>query len=148
MRDERNKVEKAFPELDDPNLRDALGDFRSSVHAWSDSVQVRSEAAYSAVRTTPARPAPAWGRTLAWALSLALSAGAVSGAVYERHHQQVLAQQQHQRELQLVQQQIAAQQQHANESEDLLAKIDSDVAREVPSAMEPLAQMMTDDSGN
>jgi hypothetical protein len=28
-----------------------------------------------------------------------------------------------------------------------MAKIDSDVAREVPTAMEPLAQMMTDDGG-
>jgi hypothetical protein len=141
MRDEQNKVAEAFAELDDPNLRDALRDFKASVHTWSD-------AAYSAARSAPAHPAATWRRTLAWALSLVLSAGAVSGAVYERHRQQVLAQQ-HQRELQLEhQQQIAAQQQHALESEDLLAKIDSDVAREVPSAMEPLAQMMTDDSGD
>jgi len=143
MRDELNKAGKSgqdFAELDDPNLREALVDFKSSVHAWSDS-------AYSAARTAPARPAIAWRRTLAWALSLALSAGAVSGAIYERHHQQELAQQ-HQRELELEhQQQMAAQQQHAREAEDLLAKIDSDVAREVPSAMEPLAQMMTDDGG-
>ena len=31
------------------------------------------------------------------------------------------------------------------DEEDLLAKVDSDVSREVPSAMEPLAQMMSDD---
>jgi hypothetical protein len=141
MRDEGNKAGEVFAELDDPNLRDALRDFRSSVHTWSD-------ATYSAARTAQAPRAIAWRRTLAWALSLAISAGALSGAVYERHHQQMLADQQHQRELQLEhQQQVAAQQQHARESEDLLAKIDSDVAREVPSAMEPLAQMMTDDSG-
>jgi uncharacterized protein HemX len=144
MRDESNKAEKAtqgFAELDDPNLYGTLRDFKASVHAWSD-------AAYSAARTAPARPAMAPRRTLAWALSLALSAGALSGAVYERHHQQVVAQQQHQRELQLErEQQMAAQQQHARESEDLMAKIDSDVAREVPTAMEPLAQMMADDSG-
>ena len=30
------------------------------------------------------------------------------------------------------------------DEEDLLAKVDSDVSREVPSAMEPLAQMMDD----
>ena len=144
MRDESNKAEKAtqgFAELDDPNLRDVLLEFKASVHAWSD-------AAYSAARTAPTRPAIAWRRTLAWALSLVLASGALSGAVYERHHQQVLAQQQHQRELQLQhQQQMAAQQQHASEAEDLMAKIDSDVAREVPTAMEPLAQMMTDDGG-
>jgi uncharacterized protein HemX len=144
MRDESNKAEKAtrgFAELDDPNLGDALLEFKASVHAWSD-------AAYSAARTAPTRPAIARRRTLAWALSLVLASGALSGAVYERHHQQVLAQQQHQRELQLQhQQQMAAQQQHASEAEDLMAKIDSDVAREVPTAMEPLAQMMTDDGG-
>jgi uncharacterized protein HemX len=144
MRDESNKAEKAtrgFAELDDPNLGDALLEFKASVHAWS-------VAAYSAARTAPTRPAIAWRRTLAWALSLVLASGALSGAVYERHHQQVLAQQQHQRELQLQhQQQMAAQQQHASEAEDLMAKIDSDVAREVPTAMEPLAQMMTDDGG-
>jgi len=144
MRDESNKAEKAtqgFAELDDPNLRGALGEFKASVHAWSD-------AAYSAARTAPARPAIAWRRTLAWALSLVLASGALSGAVYERHHQQALAQQQHQRELQLEhQQQMAAQQQRASEAEDLMARIDSDVAREVPTAMEPLAQMMTGDGG-
>jgi len=144
MRDELNKAEKAtqlFAELDDPKLRDALLEFKASVHAWSD-------AAYSAARTAPTRPAIAWRHTLAWALSLVLASGALSGAVYERHHQQVLAQQQHQRELQLEhQQQMAAQQQRTSEAEDLMAKIDSDVAREVPTAMEPLAQMMTDDGG-
>ena len=144
MRDESNKAEKAtrgFAELDDPNLGDALLEFKASVHAWS-------VAAYSGAHTAPTRPAIAWRRTLAWALSLVLASGALSGAVYERHHQQVLAQQQHQRELQLQhQQQMAAQQQHASEAEDLMAKIDSDVAREVPTAMEPLAQMMTDDGG-
>jgi hypothetical protein len=31
------------------------------------------------------------------------------------------------------------------ENEDLLAKVDSDVSRAVPSAMEPLAQLMADD---
>jgi hypothetical protein len=31
------------------------------------------------------------------------------------------------------------------EAEKELAKIDSDVAREVPNAMEPLAQLMTED---
>jgi uncharacterized protein HemX len=145
MKDESNKAEKAtqdFAELDDPNLRDALLEFKASVHGWSD-------AAYSAARTAPTRPAIARRRTLAWALSLVLASGALSGAVYERHHQQVLAQQQRQRELQLEhQRQMAAQQQqHASEAEDLMAKIDSDVAREVPTAMEPLAQMMTDDGG-
>jgi hypothetical protein len=36
-------------------------------------------------------------------------------------------------------------QQVRQEDEDLLAKVDSDVSRGVPSAMEPLAQMMAGD---
>lgn len=144
MSDERNKAGDVLAELDDPSLRAALRDFRGSVHAWSD-------AAYGARRPVAAHPAGAWRRPLVWALSLALSAGAVSGALYERHHQAVLAQQQQrelQRELQMEQQekQMAAVE-HARESEDLLAKIDSDISREVPSAMEPLAQLMTDSGG-
>jgi hypothetical protein len=39
---------------------------------------------------------------------------------------------------------MAAQRAQAEE-EDLLAQVDSDVSREVPSAMEPLAQLMAED---
>jgi hypothetical protein len=45
---------------------------------------------------------------------------------------------------QVEQQRLMAEQQ-AREEEDLLAKVDSDVSREVPSAMEPLAQLMAVD---
>jgi len=44
-----------------------------------------------------------------------------------------------------VQQQRLVAEQHAREEEDLLAKVDSDVSREVPSAMEPLARLMAED---
>jgi hypothetical protein len=43
------------------------------------------------------------------------------------------------------QQRQAAQERARQEEEDLLAKVDSDVSREVPSAMEPLAQLMAGD---
>jgi hypothetical protein len=43
------------------------------------------------------------------------------------------------------QQGLLREQQAKAEEEDLLAKVDSDVSREVPSAMEPLAQMMAED---
>ena len=36
-------------------------------------------------------------------------------------------------------------QQAKQEDEDLLAKVDRDVSREVPAAMEPLAQLMVED---
>jgi hypothetical protein len=35
--------------------------------------------------------------------------------------------------------------QRAREAEEELARVDSDIARQVPNAMEPLAQLMTED---
>lgn len=67
--------------------------------------------------------------------------GAASGAVYEHHHQQVLAWQAHQR--QLENERILAAK-RAAEMDDLMAEVDQDVSQEVPDALEPLAQMMTD----
>jgi hypothetical protein len=66
----------------------------------------------------------------------------VAGGVYERQHlkeQAKIAAAEAAR-----QQKIEVEQRNA--SEDLFAKIDSDVSREVPSAMEPLAKMMVEDS--
>jgi hypothetical protein len=40
------------------------------------------------------------------------------------------------------QQKLADEQRALKENEDLLAQVDSDVSRQVPSAMEPLAQLM------
>ena len=121
----------------DPGLQEALRDFRLSVHAWSD-------AAYSRPRSVGA-VAPrrtAWRRASAWALGCVLAVGVASGGMYERHHQQELArvaavrEAEHQRELA---------EQHARETEDLLAKVDRDISRQVPNAMEPLAQLMAED---
>jgi hypothetical protein len=44
------------------------------------------------------------------------------------------------------QQKMVAEARAQQEEEDLLAQVDSDVSREVPSAMEPLAQLMSGDS--
>jgi hypothetical protein len=62
-----------------------------------------------------------------------------------------LYQRQHQRELEKIaaeqaarQQKLEAEQRASTDDEDLLAKVDSDVSREVPSAMEPLAQLMSE----
>jgi hypothetical protein len=43
------------------------------------------------------------------------------------------------------QQKLLREQQAREEEEDLLSKVDSDVSRTVPSAMEPLAQLMVED---
>ena len=142
MRDELAATKKApendpvMVDVDDAAMRAALKNFRSSVHAWSDAAYVRP-------RTVAlSQQGFAWRRVVGWVLSLAISAGLVGTAVYQRHLTGELAYQQQQRE----QQKLLAEK-HARETEDLLAKVDSDVSREVPSAMEPLAQLMVD-SGN
>ncbi len=73
---------------------------------------------------------------------MVLVVGGISGGVYERQHQQEMARAAAAR--QAEQQRLAAEQ-RAREEEDLLAKVNSDVSREVPRAMEPLALLMGDD---
>jgi len=118
----------------DPVLEQALSQFRQSVHAWSEAV-------YSRPRTPVQAARSAWRLAVGWALGCVLLAGGVSGIAYEHHHRQVLAR----LALQARQaQQRRAAQQRADE--DLLATVDSDVSREVPAAMEPLAQLMDEDT--
>jgi hypothetical protein len=83
-----------------------------------------------------------WRLAAGWALGCVLVAGSVSGGIYERHHRQELARI---AAAQQAEQQRVAREQRAREEEDLLAKVDSEVSREVPSAMEPLAQLMAED---
>jgi uncharacterized protein HemX len=130
----------------DPELNKALGEFRFSVHAWSD-------AAYSRTRTVIAQGRRRiWRLAAGWALGCVLVAGGASAGVWEHH--------QHQQEMRIAaaraaeQQRLAAQEreQQARQKEedllareDLLAKVDKDVSREVPAAMEPLGQLMAED---
>lgn len=130
--------EGVLDESIDPTLQAALLEFRQTVQAWSDEEYARPRRVVQ-----PATRHGLTRRSLAWALGLIVAVGAGSGAVYERHHQQELAKQEAQR--QAEQQRVLAQK-HAQETDLLLANIETDVSREVPSAMEPLAQMMTDDS--
>jgi uncharacterized protein YlxW (UPF0749 family) len=121
----------------DPELEAVLADFRVSVHAWS-------EAAYRS-RALVLSPAPhriLWRRSLVWALSLVLTAGVAVAGVYEYHQKELARQAEIRRELERQRQAV---QQHAREVDELLARVDSDVARETPSAMEPLASLMADD---
>jgi hypothetical protein len=128
---------------EDQALEQALRDFRSSVCAWSDAV-------YSEVRPVAAvAPRGSWRLAVGWALGCILAAGSVAGGVYvQRHHRQDVARI---GAAAPVSAQAAKQQQPAaaprvrEEDEDLLAKVDSDVSRQVPNAMEPLAQLMTED---
>jgi hypothetical protein len=123
--------------LDDADLQQALANFRSSVHAWSEAAYSRSRGALAASGRRRV-----WRLAAGWALGCALVAGGVSGGFYERHQRQETARiaAAHEAERQ---RQLAAQ--RAREEDELLAKVDSDVSRQVPSAMEPLAQLMAED---
>ena len=123
--------------IDDPALEGVLRDFRSSVHAWSDAVYNRPR-----IQREGATRRAAWRKAAAWSLGSLLVAGTAGGGFLEYQHRQETAriaaarEVQHQRELA---------EQRAREAEEELARVDSDVAREVPNAMEPLAQLMAED---
>lgn len=141
------KTEKLHPETQEmlePRLAQALGNFRAAVHGWSNELMDQQADGHETVASYEGRPVQrhVWRLAAAWSLTVVLAAGAVSGALYERHDQQVQAQLMHQRMLE-QQRELAAQK--AKAEEDLLAKVESDISREVPSAMEPLAQLMVND---
>ena len=130
-------LDPALGGIFDPEVEEALKNFRSSVHAWSDAAYNRPRPA-----AAPAFDRKVWRLAAAWTLGIALAAGGVSGGMFERHHRQEQARIAAQREAE-HQKQVAAE--RAREEEELLAKVDSDVSREVPSAMEPLALLMAED---
>jgi uncharacterized protein HemX len=124
----------------DSELQEALANYRLSVHAWSD-------AAFSRTRTAAAAVAPrqVWRLAAGWALGCVLIAGGASAGVWQHQQREMriaAARVAEQQRLVALQKNQQAQQQ---EDEDLLAKVDSDVSREIPVAMEPLAQLMNED---
>ena len=123
-----------MPQMDE-SLEQTLRDFRSSVHAWSEAELGRPHKLVDVYRTD-------WRVAASWALGCLLAVGSLAGGLYERRHleeQAKIAAAATER-----QQQLDAQKR--KENEELFAKVDNDVSREVPSAMEPLAQMMALDS--
>ncbi len=123
--------------LADPELELALRNFRSSVHAWSDALYRRPRL----VELAPRRKA--WRRAAAWVLGSVLVAGGVGTGLLDYQHRQEQAriaaarEAEHQRQLH---------EEKARQAEEELARVDSDVSREVPDALEPLAQLMTTDN--
>jgi uncharacterized protein HemX len=125
----------------DSELDEALTNFRLSVHAWS-------EAAFNRPRTAVAAVAPrrVWRLAAGWALGCVLIAGGASAGVWQHHQREMEMRSAAARAAE--QERLVAQQkeqQAQQEDEDLLAKVDSDVSREVPVAMEPLVQLMVED---
>jgi hypothetical protein len=121
----------------EPELREALGDFKLSVDAWSEAMISRPREAKAPVRAN-------WSAVTKWALGSAVFAGTVSSGVYQNHKQVEAAKVEAARIAEQQREMEAAKVAKVNE-EDLMANIDSDVARQVPSALQPLASLMTDD---
>ncbi len=130
----------------DPELKKALGEFRLSVHAWSEAAYCRPRtAAVGAQRQV-------WRRAAGWALCSVLVIGGASTGVWKHHereqqmriasaraaeHERLAAQQR--------EQQARQEKENLLVKEDLLANVNKDVSRQVPAAMEPLAQLMAGD---
>lgn len=119
--------------MQDADLAEVLGNFKASLHSWS-------EAAYSQPRSVRSVAHRSWRLAASWALGCALVAASLTGGIHERHLRQqqarIAAAEQAQKR------QLAAQQQNREQDANLMATVDTDVSREVPSAMEPLAQLM------
>ena len=122
----------------DEELSQALVNFKLSVHAWSDAELSRPRTIAQGVRHR------SWRLAAGVAMGCTLIAGGVSGGVYERHQRHETARIAAEARA-AEQQRLVAAEKARHDEEDLLAKVDSDVSRETPSAMEPLAQLMAED---
>jgi hypothetical protein len=124
----------------DEEFEATLKDFRNSVHAWSGAAMSRPRTVKTEIRHR------SWRLAAGWALGCVLVAGGVSGGLLEQHHRQDLVRIAAAQKAAAEQKQLEEQQEKAKVSDEvLLAEVDSDVSRDVPSAMEPLAQLMVDD---
>ena len=135
-----NRREEDAKELEamEPEVREALGNFKSGVEAWSEAMMSRPREV-----KVPARAN--WGAVTKWALGCAVFMATVSGGVYQNHRQEEQARAAAAARAAEQQRQIAEQQAKEQSAADLMAKVDSDVARQVPSALEPLASLMNED---
>ena len=123
----------------DALLEQALSDFKSSMHAWSDAAYHRPRSVAAEVKHR------SWRLALGWAMGCLLVVGSASGALFEREHRHALARMAAEQQA-AEQQKLQQEQQAAKENEeDLLAQVDADVSRQVPSALAPLTEVMSDD---
>ena len=135
-----DKITNRFEDgAEDAELGQALESFKQCVDAWSDAAYSRPRTVEQTVRRR------SWRLAVGWALGCVLVAGSLSGGVFERQHQ-IDLKQRAARQRAAEQQKQGEQQARAQVTdEDLLTDVDSDVSRQVPIAMEPLAQMMAVD---
>ena len=126
----RNMTRRRDVEIElDPAMEQTLRDFRASVQAWSAAELVRPRTLRPARRGL-------WRLAAGWALCLLVAVGALSGGALWR------------RQVAVRQAEAAAAQKLRVEAEqraqydELLAAVDSDLSRQAPRAMEPLAKLM------
>jgi hypothetical protein len=134
--EEANGLKEPAVNSEDVEMEQALKSFKSSVDAWSDAMYSRPRTVSKEIRVR------SWRLAAGWALGCALVAGSVSGGLLERHHRQEAARIGAEQRAAEQQRQLRQQEAAKVSDEVLLADVDSDVSRQVPSAMEPLAQMM------
>jgi hypothetical protein len=163
-------VETEYPVVDSLTSA-ALENFKSSLNAWSEAAYSRPRTAVRTVRHAGA----SWRLAATWVIACMLAAGSLAGGLYEHHQRQEqariaalkAAQQKATQEAaqkldstrKASEQSVAAsivitkrrstavKSAAANDAE-LLATVDSDVSRQVPAAMEPLAQLMDSNGTN
>lgn len=170
LSEEMSSVETEDPVLDSLTAA-ALENFKTSLNAWSGAAYSRPRTAVRAVRHAGA----SWRLAATWVIACMLAAGSLAGGLYERHQRQEQARiaaakaaqqkatQEAAQKLDLTnkapEQRVAASivvtkrrptaaKSAAAHDEELLATVDSDVSRQVPAAMEPLAQMMDSNGTN
>ncbi|MGA8741880.1 MAG: hypothetical protein WB561_11910 [Terracidiphilus sp.] len=139
-KDENTKLTPQAESLEtlEPELREALGNFKASVNSWSSAMISRP-------REVQAPSGTNWSAVTKWALACVVFVTTLSGGVYQNHRQQEAAKAEAARVAEQQQREMAATQLAKENEQDLMANVDSDVAREVPSALEPLASLMTED---
>lgn len=128
-------------ETQDEVLRQALGEFKDSVHAWSEAEWTRSR------RVDATAPHRIWRRATGWTLAGVLLAGTTSGGVYVFHEHALAVQAAQAREVER-QRAVAAEKARAQQEEEMLASMDTAVSRVVPSAMEPLVELADEGETN
>jgi hypothetical protein len=162
------------PIVADPVMSGALKHFKASVDAWSEAAYSRPR--FYESRFNESRPAVRmaqhnWRLAASWSLGCLLVAGSLAGGLYE-HHQRLEAVRAAEMKAAEQKVRLAAEQRvtpmpvaaniatkrttaqpsglkrAVNTDEDLLATVDNDVSRQVPAAMEPLAQMMDGNGSN
>jgi hypothetical protein len=119
------------------DLQAALRHFRLSMHAWSDAAYSRPRAVALPTRST------IWRKAAGWALGCVLVLGVASEGVYQ--HEQHMAQEQQAKLARQIELERQAEAQKAADEDALLAHVDSDVSREVPAALDPLASLVEGD---